>query len=395
MAGAKREDGIVNLALGLLMQLDEPEIRALCLNQFQSSDNMTDRMAALRTLAQWDCPERRTALEAFERDPDTDAVLLIGEIGGPQEVEAARWARENMSKPLVAYIAGVSAPPGRRMGHAGAIISGAEDTARAKMARMAELGAHVLALWRTVAVVCFVLGITRPEVSIGAGLGAFVGGFLLWTLVEYILHRVIFHKRPTTPLGVKFHFLAHGIHHKDPWDKTRLVFPILGAVGLALLLFGIFNLLAPLGLALMLMSGLLVGYRNWNEIETATLSFGYGMSATPLQLAQAYAVLASGGILRPATFLRQEAVPAGERIVPAWVAQQVNGMLEEVTGAQGTALTARVAGYPPQMLDELGAQRIAPERLDQLPRGSLHASMRESLHREDPAQQPQAIHYRD
>jgi succinyl-CoA synthetase alpha subunit/malate-CoA ligase subunit alpha len=85
-----------------------------------------------------------TALREFERDPDTDAVLLIGEIGGPQEVEAARWARENMSKPLVAYIAGVSAPPGRRMGHAGAIISGAEDTARAKMARMAELGAHVV-----------------------------------------------------------------------------------------------------------------------------------------------------------------------------------------------------------------------------------------------------------
>jgi len=92
-------------------------------------------------------------------------------------------------------------------------------------------------------------------------------------------------------------------------------------------------------------AGLLVGYRNWNEIETATLSFGYGMSATPLQLAQAYAVLASGGILRPATFLRQEAAPAGERILPQRVAQQVNTMLEEVTGPQGTALTARVAGY--------------------------------------------------
>jgi cell division protein FtsI (penicillin-binding protein 3) len=92
-------------------------------------------------------------------------------------------------------------------------------------------------------------------------------------------------------------------------------------------------------------AGLLVGYRNWNEIETATLSFGYGMSATPLQLAQAYAVLASGGILRPATFLRQEAAPAGERILPQRVAQQVNAMLEEVTGPQGTAVTARVAGY--------------------------------------------------
>ena len=85
-----------------------------------------------------------TALKEFEQDPETEAVLLIGEIGGAQEVEAAKWAKENMSKPLVAYIAGVSAPPGRRMGHAGAIISGEADTARAKMARMTDLGALVV-----------------------------------------------------------------------------------------------------------------------------------------------------------------------------------------------------------------------------------------------------------
>jgi succinyl-CoA synthetase alpha subunit/malate-CoA ligase subunit alpha len=85
-----------------------------------------------------------TALQAFERDPDTDAVLLIGEIGGPQEVDAAAWAKANMSKPLIAYIAGISAPPGRRMGHAGAIISGMADTARAKMDAMAELGVYVV-----------------------------------------------------------------------------------------------------------------------------------------------------------------------------------------------------------------------------------------------------------
>ena len=84
------------------------------------------------------------ALEDFEQDPDTDAVLLIGEIGGPQEVDAARWAREHMSKPLVSFIAGVSAPPGRRMGHAGAIVSGAADSAQAKMELMAELGVHVV-----------------------------------------------------------------------------------------------------------------------------------------------------------------------------------------------------------------------------------------------------------
>lgn len=85
-----------------------------------------------------------TALKAFDQDPDTDAVLLIGEIGGQQEVAAAEWARANLDKPLIAYIAGVSAPPGRRMGHAGAIISGAEDTARAKMNAMTELGVHVV-----------------------------------------------------------------------------------------------------------------------------------------------------------------------------------------------------------------------------------------------------------
>ena len=85
-----------------------------------------------------------TVLEEFEGDPATEAVLMIGEIGGPQEVDAARWARENMSKPLVAFIAGVSAPPGRRMGHAGAIISGESDTAQVKMERLEELGVHVV-----------------------------------------------------------------------------------------------------------------------------------------------------------------------------------------------------------------------------------------------------------
>ncbi len=85
-----------------------------------------------------------TVLRAFEADPDTDAVVMIGEIGGPQEVDAARWARENMRKPLVGFVAGVSAPPGRRMGHAGAIISGQSDTANAKMDLMEELGVHVV-----------------------------------------------------------------------------------------------------------------------------------------------------------------------------------------------------------------------------------------------------------
>lgn len=82
-------------------------------------------------------------LQAFEDDPDTDAVLMIGEIGGPQEVDAARWATKHMSKPLIGYVAGLSSPPGRRMGHAGAIISNESDTATAKIDTMEELGMFV------------------------------------------------------------------------------------------------------------------------------------------------------------------------------------------------------------------------------------------------------------
>jgi succinyl-CoA synthetase alpha subunit len=85
-----------------------------------------------------------TILKKFAEDDDTKAVLMIGEIGGNQEVEAARWAKDNMDKPLVAFIAGATAPPGRRMGHAGAIISGESDTAQAKMAALSELGVSVV-----------------------------------------------------------------------------------------------------------------------------------------------------------------------------------------------------------------------------------------------------------
>ena len=79
-------------------------------------------------------------MRAFNDDPDTDAVIMIGEIGGPDEAEAARWCKENMKKPVVGFIAGVTAPPGKRMGHAGALIGGAEDTADAKLAIMEECG---------------------------------------------------------------------------------------------------------------------------------------------------------------------------------------------------------------------------------------------------------------
>jgi len=81
-------------------------------------------------------------LRMFNDDPDTDAVVMIGEIGGPDEVNAARWAKDNMTKPIVGFIAGVTAPAGKRMGHAGALISGGDDTADAKLAVMQECGIH-------------------------------------------------------------------------------------------------------------------------------------------------------------------------------------------------------------------------------------------------------------
>ncbi|WP_418317326.1 succinate--CoA ligase subunit alpha [Piscinibacter sakaiensis] len=79
-------------------------------------------------------------MKLFNDDPDTDAVIMIGEIGGPDEAEAARWCQANMKKPIVGFIAGVTAPPGKRMGHAGALISGGADTADAKLQVMEECG---------------------------------------------------------------------------------------------------------------------------------------------------------------------------------------------------------------------------------------------------------------
>ena len=82
-------------------------------------------------------------LEAFEADPDTKAVMLIGEIGGSEEEKAAAFIGSRMSKPVVAYIAGATAPPGKKMGHAGAIISGSQGTAQAKMEALRKAGAQV------------------------------------------------------------------------------------------------------------------------------------------------------------------------------------------------------------------------------------------------------------
>ena len=82
-------------------------------------------------------------LELFEKDQETEGVVMIGEIGGQMENEAALWAKKNMTKPVVGFIAGQTAPPGRRMGHAGAIVSGGDDTAKAKMQIMKESGIEV------------------------------------------------------------------------------------------------------------------------------------------------------------------------------------------------------------------------------------------------------------
>ncbi len=87
----------------------------------------------------------KEAVELLMNDPATEGIIMIGEIGGSMEADAANWIKENMKKPVVGFIAGQTAPPGRRMGHAGAIVGGADDTAAAKMKIMAACGIHVCA----------------------------------------------------------------------------------------------------------------------------------------------------------------------------------------------------------------------------------------------------------
>jgi succinyl-CoA synthetase alpha subunit len=86
----------------------------------------------------------KEAVELLMNDPGTEGIVMIGEIGGSMEADAARWIKENNRKPVVGFIAGQTAPPGRRMGHAGAIIGGADDTAAAKMKIMADCGITVV-----------------------------------------------------------------------------------------------------------------------------------------------------------------------------------------------------------------------------------------------------------
>ena len=87
----------------------------------------------------------KEAVELLMNDTETEGIIMIGEIGGSMEADAAHWIKDNLRKPVVGFIAGQTAPPGRRMGHAGAIIGGADDTAAAKMKIMASCGIHVVA----------------------------------------------------------------------------------------------------------------------------------------------------------------------------------------------------------------------------------------------------------
>ena len=88
--------------------------------------------------------DMRDAVELFENDPETEAIVMIGEIGGSMEIEAAEYVKAHVTKPVIGFIAGQTAPPGRRMGHAGAIVSGADESAAAKKAKMSECGIFVV-----------------------------------------------------------------------------------------------------------------------------------------------------------------------------------------------------------------------------------------------------------
>lgn len=123
---------------------------------------------------------------------------------------------------------------------------------------------HVVALWAPIAVALAVLGAGRLAAPLVVGVGWWLVGMAVWTLVEYLLHRVLFHHRPRTPWQRRAHFLAHGIHHKDPHDRTRLVFPLLAAAGIATAIFAILVSLLPLAPSLLVMSGLLVGYLGYD-----------------------------------------------------------------------------------------------------------------------------------
>jgi sterol desaturase/sphingolipid hydroxylase (fatty acid hydroxylase superfamily) len=118
----------------------------------------------------------------------------------------------------------------------------------------------VLIVWVPIVVALFAGARFGYDLALGPALAWCALGAFVWTLVEYSLHRWIFHYKPRSQFGRKFHFLAHGIHHLDPWDGTRLVFPPLPGLMIAGLIFLAMRLALPMPAALACMSGLLIGY---------------------------------------------------------------------------------------------------------------------------------------
>jgi dihydroceramide fatty acyl 2-hydroxylase len=118
-----------------------------------------------------------------------------------------------------------------------------------------------------IAVVCYYGSLKIPAINF---LLLFLIGVLFWTLLEYLMHRFVFHFEPTTELGKKIHFLSHGVHHDYPRDRTRLVMPLLVSMPLAVLFYAVFMLVFGLNYFLPAYGGLLLGYITYDTIHFAT-----------------------------------------------------------------------------------------------------------------------------
>jgi len=170
------------------------------------------------------------------------------------------------------------------------------------------------------------------------------------------------HYTPTTPVSTSPGWLRVGVntvrdvHNYGDLDVTGVIRKSsnvgISKIALSLPSEAIWTRLSDVGFGVQTFSGfpgeasgLLSHYSGWNAIETANIAFGYGISVTPLQLAQAYAVLAADGIRRPVTFLHGTPPAEEHRVVPAQIARQVRAMLEQAVGPDGTAPEARIAGY--------------------------------------------------
>ena len=118
----------------------------------------------------------------------------------------------------------------------------------------------VLIVWVPVSTALLLFAHLELGLGLGLAVAWWVAGVFLWTLIEYVLHRWIFHYRVKSPFGRKLHFLAHGIHHLDPWDGTRLVFPVLPGFLIAGAILAALRLVLPWPEALATLSGILAGY---------------------------------------------------------------------------------------------------------------------------------------